>query len=189
MKNVVETRKVTIRNKILRALWNIAYAVFFRLFGTKIFNPWRLLLLKLFGADVRWDSGVYCSTKIWAPWNLKMGHNAWLGPNVICYNQAMVTLEDDVTVSQYTYLCTAGHRTDMINEKDSGLIVAPIALHKGCWIGTKAYIGMGVEVGEYAIVGATASVYKDVEPYTIVGGNPAKVLKRRIMKNGKDKRL
>ena len=40
---------------------------------------------------------------------------------------------------------------------------------------------MGVEIGEYAIVGATASVFKDVEPYTIVGGNPAKVIKKRII--------
>ena len=182
MKNVVEKGKVSVGNKMLRALWNIVYAVLFRPFGTKLFNPWRLLLIKLFGGDVRWDSCVYCSAKIWAPWNLKMGHNACLGPNVICYNQAMVTLEDDVTVSQYSYLCTAGHKTDMMNEKESGLIVAPITLRKGCWVGTKAFVGMGTEVGECAIVGATASVYKDVEPYTIVGGNPAKVLKERFLK-------
>ena len=41
---------------------------------------------------------------------------------------------------------------------------------------------MGVTIGEYAIVGATASVYKDVEAYTIVGGNPAKMIKKRTLK-------
>ena len=41
---------------------------------------------------------------------------------------------------------------------------------------------MGVEIGEEAIVGATASVFKDVEPWTIVGGNPAKIIKKRELK-------
>ena len=88
-------------------------------------------------------------------------------------------LEDDVTVSQFSYLCTAGHKTDTINENGGGLIVAPIVIRKGSWVGTRAFIGMGVVLGEYSIVGATASVYKDVEAYNVVGGNPAKFIKIR----------
>lgn len=43
-------------------------------------------------------------------------------------------------------------------------------------------IGMGVKIGEGAVVGATASVYKSVEPWTVVGGNPAKVVKKRTLR-------
>ena len=141
--------RVTLKTKILRSIWNVTYLLLFRPFGTKLFNPWRIALLKLFGAKVKWDSGVYCSCRIWAPWNLQMGHNAWLGPYVICYNQAMVALDDDVTVSQYAYLCAAGHETDSLNSNGEGLVVSPIHLKKGAWVGTRAYIGMGVVVGEY----------------------------------------
>lgn len=182
MEQAIELGHVSMKNKVVRTLWYIVRAFFFRPFGTKLFNPWRILLLKLFGADVKWDSGVYSSVKLWAPWNLKMGHNAWLGPDVICYNMALICIEDNVTVSQYAYLCTAGHRTNVVNDKEEGLIVAPIIIKKGSWIGARAFIGMGVELGEYSIVGATASVYKDVDPYTIVGGNPAKMIKKRVMK-------
>lgn len=181
MEKAKTINRVSIKTKVLRALWFVAWLFLFRPFGTKLFNPWRLLLLKIFGANVCKDSGVYSSVKIWAPWNLTIGHNSWLGPNVICYNQDMVILEDNVTVSQYTYLCTAGHQTDTINDKDQGLIIAPITLRTGAWIGTRAFIGMGVEVGRNGIVGATASVYKDVEPWTVVGGNPAKFIKKRIL--------
>lgn len=170
---------VSRRIKIKRALWNITSAIFFRPFITKLFRPWRIALLKLFGADIKWDAEVYASVRIWAPWNLCMGHRACLGPDVICYNQDFVTLEDDAVVSQYSYLCTAGHDTSHMNTADSGLVVAPIVLRKKAWIGTRAFIGMGVEIGEGAVVGATASVYKDVEPWTVVGGNPAKSLKMR----------
>ena len=182
MENIKEIGKITIRNKIARAIWNIVYILLFRPFGTKLFLKWRLLLLKLFGADIKWTSGVYSSAKIWAPWNLTLGNNAWIGPNVICYNQDIVTLEDNVTVSQYSYLCTAGHQTDRINTNDSGLIIAPITIRHDAWVGTRAYVSMGVTIGEGAVVGATASVYKDVEPWSVVGGNPARFIKKRELK-------
>lgn len=168
--------------KMRRAVWNVTYALFFRPFPTLLFWWWRWLLLRLFGAEVCFYAHVYSSVRIWAPWNLKMEKGSCLGPHVICYNQAMVTLEDHAIVSQYAYLCTAGHKIDKPNNASSGLIVAPITIDKNAWIGTRAYINMGVEVGEGAIVGATASVFKDVEPWTVVGGNPATSIKKRELK-------
>ena len=93
-----------------------------------LFGKWRIALLKLFGAKIEWDANVYASVRIWAPWKLKMGHRACLGPNVICYNQDWVMLEDDVVVSQYSYLCTAGHDVNMLNTADKSLVIAPIVL-------------------------------------------------------------
>lgn len=174
---------VPMKVKILRAVWSLVWVILFRPFGTKLFNPWRLLLLKMFGAKVCSDSGVYASVRIWAPWNLVMGHNAWLGPNVICYNQDTVTLEDNVTVSQFSFLCTAGHNLNEVNSYSSGLIVAPITIRANAWVGAKAFVGMGVVLGEWSVVGATASVFKDVEACQVVGGNPAKVLKVRKIAN------
>lgn len=165
--------------KMRRAIWNVACFLFFRPFITSIFSKWRVMVLRFFGADVSYDAHVYSSVKIWAPWNLKMEKGACLGPDVVCYNQAMVTLKRESIVSQYGYICTAGHEKDKRNTSDTGLIVAPVTIGEGAWIGTRAFIGMGVEVGEYAIVGATASVFKDVEAWTIVGGNPAKFIKER----------
>ena len=182
MHQQIETGHVVFNTKMKRALWNVCAVLLFRPFGTKLFRPWRLLLLRLFGAKIDSGAEVYRSVRIWAPWNLTLKRGACLGPETICYNQAMVTLEENVTVSQYSYLCTAGHTTDQTNSKDAGLIVAPITLHRDAWVGTRAFIGMGVEVGEGAIVGATASVFKDVPPYTIVGGNPAKEIKKRMVK-------
>jgi len=168
--------------KIKRAIWNVVAAILFRPFITSVFRLWRISLLKLFGAKVTWDANVYASVKIWAPWRLQMGHRACLGPNVICYNQDWVILKDDAVVSQYSYLCTASHDVEKQNTADDSLIIAPIVLEKKSWVGSRAFIGLGVQVGENAIVGATASVYKSVEANTIVGGNPAKVLKQRIIR-------
>lgn len=173
---------VSLKIKLKRCIWNITYFLLFRPFITKIFRIWRISVLKIFGAQLKWDSEVYSSVKIWAPWNLKMGHRACLGPEVICYNQDKVVLEDDVVVSQYSYLCTASHDINMQNTANSSLITAPIWIKERAWIGSKAYIGLGVCIGKAAIVGATASVYKSVEDYHVVGGNPAKTIKIRQIK-------
>lgn len=170
--------------KLKRVLWNITAVVLFRPFITPLFRKWRIALLRAFGAQVEWDANVYASVKIWAPWMLRMGHRACLGPEVVCYNQDWVVLEEDAIVSQYSYLCTAGHDLSHANTADAGLITAPIILNKGAWVGSRAFIGMGVEIGEASVVGATASVYKNVEPWTVVGGNPAKVIKKRTIENG-----
>lgn len=164
-------------------MWNVASAVLFRPFITPLFARWRIAVLKLFGAEVAWDCNVYASARIWAPWRLRMGRRACLGPGVTCYNQDWVILEDDAVVSQHAYLCTAGHDTDMLNTAGDSLVTSPIVLRAEAWVGARAFIGMGVDVGEGAIVGATASVYKNVEPWTVVGGNPAKVIKMRRLKD------
>lgn len=169
--------------KIKRVVWNIAAAFLFRPFITPVFRKWRIALLRLFGAKVEWDANVYASVKIWAPWMLQMGHRACLGPEVICYNQDWVVLEDEAIVSQYSYLCTAGHDVNMMNTADKSLITAPIILKSKSWIGARSFIGMGVEIGEGAVVGATASVYKSVEPWSVVGGNPCKIIKMRKLIN------
>lgn len=169
--------------KIKRVVWNITAAFLFRPFITPVFRKWRIALLRLFGAKVEWDANVYASVKIWAPWMLQMGHQACLGPEVICYNQDWVVLEDEAVVSQYSYLCTAGHDVNMMNTADKSLITAPIVLKSKSWIGARSFIGMGVEIGEGAVVGATASVYKSVEPWSVVGGNPCKIIKMRKLIN------
>ena len=183
MNEIINIEKVKISVKILRAIWNVTCFLLFRPFPTKLFWWWRWLLLRAFGAKIHFGAHVYSSVKIWAPWNLEMKQGSCLGPQVICYNQAMVTLDKNAIVSQYVYLCTAGHQIDDPISAESGLIVTPITIGENAWIGTRAYINMGVEIGEGAVVGATASVFKDVEPWTVVGGNPAKFIKRRNLKD------
>jgi len=163
-------------NKVRRAFWNVVCLCLFRPFGTKVFRLWRLFLLRLFGAEVAWSAEVYASAKVWAPWLLTVEAGGCIGPHVIVYNQARVTLRQDACLSQYAYVCTAGHETITVNNARTGLVVAPVTLDRGAWVGTRAFINMGVQIGEGAVVGACSCVFKDVAPRTVVGGNPAVVL-------------
>ena len=58
----------------------------------------------------------------------------------------------------------------------------PITISKFAWVAAEAFVGPGVTIGEGAVVGARAAVFKDVDPWTVVGGNPAKFIKKREIK-------
>ena len=168
--------KLSKGDMLLRALWTICCTFFFRPFPSKVFRSWRNVVLRIFGAKIHKRAGVYSSAKIYEPWHLVMDDNAWIGPHTIIYNVAEIRLGKNVTVSQYAYLCTASHD---FNKKSFDLITAPIKVADNAWIAADAFVGMGVTIGEGAVVAARASVYRDVDPWIVVGGNPAKPISKR----------
>lgn len=179
MNKQIEIDKVSLKSKLLRTIWILVSYLLFKPFVTNAFSWWRRIVLRMFGAKVSGNANIYASVDIWAPWNLEIEDGACIGPHVVCYNQAKIVIKRNVIVSQYSYLCTAGHKTELQNNAETGLIKSPIIIGEGAWIGARAFIGMGVCVGENAIVGANSGVYKDVEPGMIVGGNPAQIIKKR----------
>lgn len=175
------THTFSLQNKLARITWNIIYILLFYPFASRIFKRWRIFILRCFNAKISWSAHVYSSAKIWAPWNLEMGDYSTLGPKVDCYNQGEIYIEDNVIVSQKTYLCASSHD---ITDPKFNLIQKPINIKSNVWIAADSFIGPGVTIGEGAVVGARSSVFKNIEPWTIVGGNPATFLKKRVIKNG-----
>jgi len=163
------------KNKALRLLWNAVWLLLFRP-SPRPFHGWRVWLLSVFGARMGVGAHVYPSARIWAPWNLQMGDHASLGPQVDCYNISTVVIGSFCTVSQYTYLCGATHD---YTKASMPLISKPIHLGRRAWIAADAFIGPGVCVGEGAVVGARSLVLRDVEPWAVVAGNPARPIKPR----------
>jgi putative colanic acid biosynthesis acetyltransferase WcaF len=166
----------SLKNKMARLVWNISCLILFRPFGSRLFKKWRVLILKCFGAKIDWSSHIYSSVKIWAPWNLEIGVNSSLGPQVDCYNQGKVSIGANTVISQKTYLCASTHD---YTKRDFPLVLKPIQIGNGVWIAAGAFIGPQVRIGDYAVIAACAVVIKNVDANTIVGGNPAKFIKTR----------
>lgn len=163
----------SLQNKILRLIWNFTYLILFRPFASRLFKRWRVLVLKCFGSKIEWSSHIYASVKIWAPWNLEIGENSTLGPQVDCYNQGKITIGSNTVISQKTYLCASTHD---YSKEGFPLLLKPITIGFGTWIAVAAFIGPGVNIGNHAVVGARSVVIKNVRGSTVVGGNPAKVI-------------
>lgn len=138
----------------------------------------RILLLKVFGADIAWDVFLYSSSKIYVPWLLKMERKSCLGPYSEVYNLGQVNIAERVTVSQYTYICNGTHD---LSDLRSPLMIGEINIASDVFIGARAFIMPGINIDKFGVVGACAVVTKNVNSYEIVGGNPAKFIKKRII--------
>jgi len=167
------------RNKLARLLWGVVWTFLYRP-TPKWFHAWRRFLLRCFGAKIGRGTFPYPSARIWAPWNLKIGDHSALADYVDCYCVDRVEIGSNVTISQYSFLCTASHDYE---DPHMALITAPITIGDGAWVTADAFIGPGVTVGEGAVVGARASVFRDVPPWTVVAGNPAKIIKQRRLRS------
>ena len=162
------------RNQVGRVLWTMVWLIFFRP-SPRPFHAWRCWLLRVFGAKVELGAHPYPSARIWAPWNLTMGEGSCLGEHVDCYAVDRVTLEPYATVSQYTFLCTASHDYTV---REMPVFTSPIRIGRRAWVAADVFVGPGVTIGEGAVVGARASVFRNVDPWTVVGGNPARIFKK-----------
>lgn len=117
--------------------------------------------------------------------HLEMGVNSFINYDCIMLNNAMVKLGDNVLVGPKVSFYTAMHPIDA-KQREQWLVYAkPITVEDNVWIGGSATILGGVTIGKNAIVGAGAVVTKNVEPNTIVVGNPARVLRKITAEDSK----
>ena len=133
-------------------------------------------MLRCFGAKVGHSVHVYPTATIYFPWNLEAGDEAAIGERALIYNLGRVTLGARVTVSHGAHICAGTHDH---TKPDFPLLRPPIIIGPEAWICADAFVGPGVTIGEGAIVGARAVAMKDVRPWSIVIGNPAREIKRR----------
>lgn len=166
------------KHQIVRMLWSVVWGLFARSLPRSMGSGWKRFLLRLFGAKIHPTAVVYSSARVYYPANLEMDRFACLASDVDCYNVAPIKIGANSTVSQGAYLCTASH--DITNPLNP-LITAPIVIEDQAWVAAGAFVGMGVTIGQGAVVGARAAVFKSVEPWSVVGGNPAKFIKKRIL--------
>lgn len=134
------------------------------------------LLEKLFGREVPKSVGMF------PPFHTDCGKNTVLGERVFInmgckfQDQGGITIDEGALIGHNVVLATLNHYIDP--DSRSGMTHAPIHIGKNVWIGANATVLAGVTIGDGAIVAAGAVVTKDVEPCTIVGGIPAKVIKK-----------
>lgn len=113
--------------------------------------------------------------------NIKIGSRVLLGKNVEIDSSGIVEIEDDVWFSEGSQVHSHYHMLDedrIMRVKDK-IVLVSLTFKEGCWIGARAIIlpSTGV-IGKYAVVGSGSVVTKPVEDYTVVAGNPAKVIRK-----------
>lgn len=124
----------------------------------------------------------------WAVWchrlrGVRIGKHVYIGMGVIMdiLYPSLITIEDHVTIGAGSMILAHRQPGYSVELKRLGYYttrVAPTTIKSNAWVAVRCVILEGVTVGECSVVGAGSVVTKDVEPFTVVAGNPAKVIKR-----------
>lgn len=144
------------------------------------FSGFKVWMLRRFGAQIGQQVRIKPGVRVKFPWRLSVGDYVWIGENTWFDNIAQITIESHVCLSQDVYLCTGNH--DWSNP-DFKLIPAEIHIEQGSWLAARAVVGPGVTVGQGAVLCLGSVTGRSLQPMTIYAGNPAQLVKQRVISN------
>lgn len=165
----------SVGNRIRRQLWNTCWALLYRT-SPRTAHGWRAFLLRSFGAKLGANCHFYPQSRIWAPWNLECEDTVIVGDRVVLYNPKLLYLASHVIISEEAYLCGATHD---YNNPAFPVVSYPMRIERYAWIAARACVSPRVNVGEGAILALASVATRDLEPWSIYAGVPARRVKER----------
>ena len=162
--------------KFRNQIYFTAVFLFNVLYNVIPFFSLKKLFLVFFRIKIGKDSYIHVPVKFFSLRNLQIGDNTTVNPH--CYLDARtgIRIGNNVNIANNTRIYTLGHD---INSSDLRLVGSAVEIDDDAFIFSNVLILPGVKIGKGAVVYAGSVVVKDVEPYTVVGGNPAKFIKNR----------
>lgn len=159
--------------------------LFFRAWNRLIISPLKMKELEYCGEDVFLGRG----TRLIGAKNISIGNSVSIGENsVLMTTKAKIYIGNHVMTGPGITMISGDHRTDVVGKYMNAIKEVEkgdkydkdIVLEGDNWLGANSTILKGVTIGYGAVVGAGSLVVKDIPPFSIVGGNPAKVIKMRF---------
>ncbi|HTF03301.1 MAG TPA: WcaF family extracellular polysaccharide biosynthesis acetyltransferase [Bacteroidia bacterium] len=163
---------------ISRALWYRLSSVFVN--SRFPFSGFKKFLLRLFGAKIGKGVVVKPNVNIKYPWNLEVGDYTWIGEHAWIDNLTWVRIGNNCCISQGGFLLTGNHD---YAKPTFDLVVKPIVLEDGAWVGAKSVVCPGVTMKTHAVLSVGSIATSDLEPWAIYQGNPAVKVKDRESKD------
>ena len=139
----------------------------------------RNYMLRKMGMTFQGDARIYAGFHIRNPRGIVLGNGVSIGPKVLLDGRKGLTIEEGAVIGYGAIIWTLNHDYNDIHFCGKG---APVTIGRRAWICSNSIIMPGITIGEGAVVASGAVVTHDVEPYTIVGGVPAKVIGKRAEK-------
>jgi putative colanic acid biosynthesis acetyltransferase WcaF len=156
-------------------LWECCWKLFCT-WTPKPLNSWRMLWLSAFGATLTGRPFVHQRARIQIPWNVTLGDRSCLGDRANLYSLGEIEIGPRAVIAQEAYLCTGTHDFD---HPDIPLQTSKIVIEADAFVGARAFVLPGVRIAEGSIIGACSVVTKNVPPWSIWAGSPARFVRDR----------
>lgn len=160
---------------LTRGIWYLVNALVFN-HGLLPVNSLKVFVLRFFGANIGAGVVIKPSVNIKYPWNLTIGDYAWVGEGVWIDNLDKVDIGAHACISQGAFLFCGNHNYKL---ETFDLMVQPIRVEEGAWVGAKAIVCPGVVLHSHSVLAAGSVATQSIEAYAIASGNPANKVKDR----------
>lgn len=162
-------------SKIKEVLWYLVKVIFF-LSAFPFPSKFKVIILRFFGATIGQGVVIKPRVNIHFPWKLVVGNHVWIGEESFLLNFELLTIGDNVCISQRAFLCGGNHdyKTPSMPYRNG-----PIILEDGCWVGASTFVGPNVTIGVDTVVSAGSVVTQSLEENGIYRGNPVQIIKNR----------
>jgi putative colanic acid biosynthesis acetyltransferase WcaF len=157
--------------------WLVISLFLFRLCPFSL-SSLKRMVLRWFGAKIGRGVVIKPQVKITFPWKLIVGDHVWLGEESWLLNLEKIEIGNNVCISQRAQLCTGSHD---YKRPTFDLIVAPITVEDGAWLGAACWVGPGVTIGTHAVLTAGSVAGKSLDGWGVYRGNPAVFLRQRVL--------
>lgn len=162
-------------SKAKEMLWYAVKVVFF-LSAIPYPSKLKVFLLKAFGSKVGKGLVIKPRVNIHFPWKLVVGDNVWIGEEVFLLNFELLTIGNNVCISQKVFVCGGNHDyKDPTMPYRNGVIV----IEDGSWVGAASFVGPNVKIGINTIVSVGSIVTKSLPENGVFSGNPLQLVKER----------
>lgn len=143
-------------------------------------HHFRRFFYRLAGVKIGKGSAIHTKARFYDPKNISIGEDTIIGEGVVLDGRDLITIGNHVDVASEVMIYNSEHD---VNSENFSATNAPVTIEDYVFIGPRVIILAGVTIGRGAVVGAGAVVTKDVPPYAIVGGVPAKIIGERRNKD------
>jgi putative colanic acid biosynthesis acetyltransferase WcaF len=156
-------------------IWYVVKTIFF-LSSIPYPSKFKVLLLRFFGAKIGKGITIKPRVNIHFPWKLIMEDFVWIGEEVFILNFELITIGNNVCISQRAFLCGGNHDYREIAMPYRN---GPITLEEGCWVGANVFVGPNVVISTDSIITAGSVITQSSEKNGVYRGNPAQLIKNR----------
>ncbi len=161
---------------LVRGLWYLVNAWFIA--SRLPLSRLKVGLLRAFGAKVGHGVVIKPRVAVKYPWRLQVGDHVWIGEGVWIDNLVQVTIGNNVCLSQGAMLLTGNHN---YKRQTFDLMLGPIMLEDGVWIGAQSTVCPGVVCRTHAVLGVGSVATRELEAYSVYQGNPAAKVRDRFI--------
>lgn len=163
---------------VKRSFWFVVNVLFF-INPLNPFSGLKVRLLKWFGASIGTGVVIKPGVNIKYPWKLVIGDYTWIGEKVWIDNLDRVTIGCNCCLSQDAMLLCGNHNYRL---STFDLIVSPIVIEDGVWIGARSIVTGGVVCQSHSLLATASVASRNMEAWTIYRGNPCVAIRKREMK-------